>query len=306
MNSMILSFTVSYGETMSLLSVTFLKQINRLQIRSQGVFHGKFKGERRSLNWGASTEFADYRIYELGDDLRYVDWNIYARLDRLFLKLFRAEEDLPIFVLIDNSKSMDFGEPTKLECAKRIAATLIYIGLASFDRVSIYTLSDQLIPIAPPTYGRSQFPKLSQALEGLIGKGRTHLTKCLKRFVSRTRGAGTTVIISDFLDTNGYESGIKQLLSRNFDLTLIHILSNEEMHPRLAGELQLTDAETGQFRAITLNEQALVGYTKRFNTFCESLKRFCLNRGVTYIRTNSQVPIQRFILNDLRRNGFIH
>ena len=291
---------------MALLDTKFLKQIARLQIRSENVFRGKFKGERRSLNRGASVEFADYRTYELGDDLRHIDWNVYARLDRLFLKLFNAEEDLPIHILIDNSTSMDFGQPTKLETAKRIAAALSYIGLISFDRVSVYTFSDQLKPIASLVYGKSQFPKLSQAIEGITDGGQTHLTRCLQRFVTEIKGTGVGIIISDFWDMDGYERGVKQLLSRSFDLTLIHLLSDEEIQPRLSGELQLADAETGQSKEITVNEGALAGYTERLNAFCENLKRYCLNRGVTYIRMNQQTPIEQFILHDLRRRGFIH
>ncbi|MCZ6680848.1 MAG: DUF58 domain-containing protein [Candidatus Poribacteria bacterium] len=291
---------------MPLLTVKFLKQMDRLQIRSRHVFRGKFKGERRSLNRGASVEFADYRVYELGDDLRYIDWNIYARLDRLFIKLFTAEEDLPVFIWIDHSKSMDFGEPTKLEYAKQIAAALGYIGLTSLDRVSIYALADQLTPVVPLTYGKAQFSKLSQGVEEIVARGETHLTACAKRFVTHTRESGVMVIISDFLDMNGYEVGIKQLLSRNFDLTLIHLLSDNEMHPRLSGELQLTDAETGQSKEITVNEQALASYARRFNAFCDGLRRFCLNRGVTYIRINNRIPIEQFILKDLRRSGVIH
>ena len=118
---------------MALLNVEFLRRIDRLRIRSRGVFRGEFKGERRSLNRGTGVEFADYRVYEIGDDLRYVDWNVYARLDRLFIKLFRAEEDLPINILLDNSKSMGFGQPTKLACAKQVAAALGYVGLAGLD-----------------------------------------------------------------------------------------------------------------------------------------------------------------------------
>ena len=291
---------------MPLLEPKFLKQIARLQIRSENVFRGKFKGERRSLNRGASVEFADYRTYELGDDLRHIDWNVYARLDRLFLKLFDADEDLPIFILIDNSTSMDFGRPTKLECAKRIAAALSYIGLISFDRVSVYTFSNQLTPIVPSMYGKAQFPKLSQAIEGIAKGGETHLTTCLQRFLAETKGPGVGIIISDFWDMNGYETGIKQLVSRNFDLTLIHLLSDEELRPRLSGELQLADAETGQSKEITVNEGALVGYTERLNGFCENLKHYCLNRGVTYMRMNHQTPIEQFVLRDLRRSGFIH
>ena len=291
---------------MPLLDPKFLKQITRLQIRSENVFRGKFKGERRSLNRGASVEFADYRTYELGDDLRHIDWNVYARLDRLFLKLFNAEEDLPVFILIDNSTSMDFGRPTKLACAKRIAAALSYISLISFDRVSVYTFSNQLKPIVSLMYGKAQFPKVSQAIEEIAGGGETHLTRCLQRFATETKGTGVGIIISDFWDMDGYEAGVKQLLSRNLDLTLIHLLSEEETHPRLSGELQLADAETGQSKEITVNEGALVGYTERLNAFCENLKRYCLNRGVTYIRMPHQTPIEQFVLQDLRRSGLIH
>ena len=291
---------------MALLNTKFLKQIARLQIRSEDIFRGKFKGERRSLNRGASVEFADYRTYQLGDDLRHIDWNVYARLDRLFLKLFNAEEDLPIHILIDNSNSMDFGQPTKLACAKQIAAALSYIGLVSLDRVSVYTFSHQLKPIVSLVYGKSQFPKLAQAIERITAGGKTSLTTCLQRFGTEVKGAGVGIIISDFWDMGGYETGIKQLLSRSFDLTLIHLLSDEEAQPHLSGEVQLADAETGQSKEITVNEKALTSYTERLNAFCERLKRYCLNRGVTYIRMNHQIPIEKFILHDLRRHGFIH
>jgi uncharacterized protein (DUF58 family) len=288
-----------------MLAAEFLKKIDRLHIRSQHVFRGKFKGERRSLNRGAGVEFADYRAYEPGDDPRYVDWNVYARLDRLFIKLFSAEEDLPIFILIDNSKSMDFGEPTKLTCAKRMAAALSYIGLASFDRVSVYTISNQLTPVTSPMYGKAQFPRLLQAIEGVASAGETHLTLGLRRFVSRARQKGVVIIISDFLDVNGYATGIKQLLSRAFDLAVIHLLSAEEIHPQISGELRLTDAETGQAKEITVNEQTLAGYKMRLDAFCENLKRFCLNRSIHYIRITNKDSIEQFILKDLRRSGFI-
>ena len=290
---------------MSLLTVKFLKQIDRLQIRSQKVFRGKFKGERRSLNRGVGVEFTDYRLYEPGDDLRYIDWNIYARLDRLFIKLFRAEEDLSIFILLDNSQSMNFGEPTKLECAKQIATALSYIGLANFNRVSISSLSNQVVPIMPLTYGKARFARVSRALEEIVAAQGTDLTTCLRRFVANTRQTGLAVIISDFLDTDGYEPGLKQLLSRKFDLTVIHVLSEEEMHPQLSGELRLEDAETRNSKEITVNDYALASYNKRVNAFCESLKRFCLNRGITYIRINNRVQIEQFVLRDLRKVGLI-
>ena len=290
---------------MSLLTVEFLKQIDRLRIRSQGVFRGQFKGERRSLNRGAGVEFADYRVYEIGDDLRYVDWNIYARLGRLFIKLFRADEDLSISILLDNSKSMGFGAPTKLACAKQIAAALGYIGLANLDRVSIHTLSDRTHPIVAPTYGKAQFAKLSSALQEVDTAGKTDLTECLKRFSTYTSQAGVAVVISDFWDINGYEPGLKQLLGRGFDLTLIHLLSDQEMHPQISGEWRIEDSETGQAKEITVNERTVVHYRKRLEDFCNNLEQFCITRGANYVRISSRTPIEHLVLGDLRRIGFI-
>ena len=290
---------------MPLLTAQFLKQIDRLRIHSQGTFRGRFKGERRSLNRGTGVEFADYRPYEIGDDLRYVDWNVYARLDRLFIKLFRADEDLFISILLDNSKSMGFGEPTKLACAKQIAAALGYIGLANLDRVSIHTLSDRAVPITAPTYGKTQFIRLSKSIEKIDTDGKTDLTACLKRFMVYTRSTGIAVIISDFLDMNDYKPGIKQLLARGFDLTLIHLLSDEEINPRLSGEWRLEDSETGQFKEITVNEQTISHYRRRVEDFCKTLERFCMNRGVNYVRISNRVPIENLIRKDLQRIGFI-
>ena len=288
-----------------LLTPEFLRKIDRLHIRSQHVFRGKFKGERQSLNRGVGTAFADYRVYEPGDDLRYVDWNVYARLDRLFIKLFSAEEDLPIYILLDKSKSMGFGEPTKLEYAKQIAAAFGYIALASFDRVAVYTISSQLQMVMPATYGRLQFAKLSQAIEAVNCDGETHLASCLRRFVTQTRQRGVAILISDFLDTDGYAPAMKPLLARGFDVTLVHVLSDEERHPQFSGELRLTDAETGQAKEITVNEQALVSYAKRFDTFCENLRRYCLNRRIHYVRITNRDAVEQFILKDLRRSGML-
>ena len=291
---------------MALLSVEFLRRIDRLRIRSQGVFRGKFRGERRSLNRGTGAEFADYRVYEIGDDLRYVDWNLYARLDRLFIKLFRAEEDLPINILIDNSKSMAFGKPTKLACAKQVAAALGYIGLAGLDRVSIDAFSDRMHPVVPPTYGKAQFPKVSGSLEAIDIAGETDLTRCLKHFITHTQQSSIAVIISDFLDMNDYEPGIKQLLACGFDLTLVHLLADAEIEPQLSGEWRLEDSETGHSKEITINGRTIAKYRQRLDIFCNSLRQFCVNRGANYVRITNQAAIEQFILQNLRRIGFVH
>ena len=173
-----------------LLTPQFLKQLDPFSIRAKHAFRGTFRGERRSLNRGTGMEFTDYRAYEPGDDLRHVDWNIYARLDRLFIKLFHTDEDLPFVLLIDNSRSMEFGSPTKLMCAKQIAAALGYIALAHADSVTLYTCAERLSPMLPPTTSKSQFSRLTKALNAIAASGETRLTECLKQLHTYQRRAG--------------------------------------------------------------------------------------------------------------------
>ena len=290
---------------MTLLSVEFRRRIDRLHLHSRSVFRGKFKGERRSTNKGTGVEFADYRVYELGNDLHHVDWNVYARLDRLFIKLFRAEEDLPVSILLDNSKSMDFGEPTKFSQAKQLAAALGYIGLAGLDRVAIHVFSNRARPIVPPTYGKAQFLRMSRALEAVNVGGQTDVATCLKYLITHSRQAGAAVIISDFLDINSYTSSLKQLLARKFDLTLIQILADAEINPQLLGEWRLEDSETGTAKEITIDEGTHTDYKRRLDSYCSELRQFCVNRGANYVRITNQAPIEQVVLRDLQEIGFV-
>ena len=290
---------------MTLLSVEFRRRIDRLHLHSRSVFRGKFKGERRSTNKGTGVEFADYRVYELGNDLHHVDWNVYARLDRLFIKLFRAEEDLPVSILLDNSKSMDFGEPTKFSHAKQLAAALGYIGLAGLDRVAIHVFSNRARPIVPPTYGKAQFLRMSRALEAVNVGGQTDMATCLKYLITHSRQAGAAVIISDFLDINSYTSSLKQLLARKFDLTLIQILADAEINPQILGEWRLEDSETGTAKEITIDEGTHADYKRRLDSYCSELRQFCVNRGANYVRITNQTPIEQVVLRDLQEIGFV-
>src|SRR5271168_1207574 len=143
-----------------LLDPKFLAQLEQLELVSRKIFLGRMKGERRSKRKGQSVEFADYRNYVIGDDLRFLDWNLYARLDRLFLRLFMEEEDLHFYILLDNSKSMDFGAPTKLHYAKQVAAALGFIGLVNLDRVVVQAFSDRLVQTSPVLRGRRSLWRL--------------------------------------------------------------------------------------------------------------------------------------------------
>ena len=294
-----------------LLTPQFLKQLDPFYIRAKHAFRGKFRGERRSLNRGTGIEFADYRVYEPGDDLRHVDWNIYARLDRLFIKLFHTDEDLPLLLLIDNSRSMEFGSPTKLTCAKQIAAALGYIALAHADSVTIYTCAERLSPMLPPTTSKSQFPRLTKALNAIPVSGQTRLTECLKQLQMYQRRAGMVVILSDFLDPNGYADGFKLLSGRGFSLTAIHLVSPEEIDPQThleniptGGDWWVEDAETGETKAVTINAETLSQYKDQQQAFCDNLQRFCTDQGVGYAQLNSNTSVESFILQELHRVGF--
>ena len=247
-----------------LLTPEFLKQLDPFYICAKHAFRGQFRGERRSLNRGIGMEFADYRAYEPGDDLRHVDWNVYARLDRLFIKLFHTDEELPLALLIDNSCSMDFGSPTKLLCAKQVAAALGYIALAHADSVAVYTCAERLLPVLPPILSKPQFPRLAKTLDAIAGSGQTRLTECLKQFPMYQRRVGMVVILSDFLDPSGYTDEFKLLSGRGFSITAIHLISPEETDPQIhlentstGGDWLVEDAETGETKAVTINAETL-------------------------------------------------
>ena len=239
-------------------------------------------------------EFADYRAYEPGDDLRYVDWNIYARLGRLFIKLHHTDEDLPLALLLDSSRSMEFGTPTKLTCAKQIAAALGYIALSHADSVAVYTCTERLSVTLPPTSGKSQFSRLTKAITAIAADGRTRLTDCLKQLPMYQRSPGLIVILSDFLDPDRYTAGFKSLLGRGFSITVIHLVSQEEIDPQAhmggmatGSDWLVKDAETGETRAITINAEILTQYQAQQQSFWDDLQRFCIDQGY-WLRTTKQ------------------
>ncbi|MDE0012887.1 MAG: DUF58 domain-containing protein [Candidatus Poribacteria bacterium] len=295
-----------------MLTSQFLKQLDPFHIGAKHSFRGKLRGERRSLNRGTGMEFADYRAYEPGDDLRYVDWNIYARLGKLFIKLHHTDEDLPLVLLLDSSRSMEFGTPTKLTCAKQIVAALGYIALAHADSVAIYTCTERLSVALPPTSGKSQFSRLTKAITAIAADGQTRLTECLKQLPMYQRSPGMVVILSDFLDPDSYTAGFKSLLGRGFLITTIHLVSQEEIDPQAQMENVATgsdwlveDAETGETRAITLNSEILTQYQAQQQTFCADLQRFCIDQGIGYAQLKNNSPIEPFVFQELHRTGLI-
>ncbi|MEE2737662.1 MAG: DUF58 domain-containing protein [Planctomycetota bacterium] len=291
--------------THGLLSPSFLNRLEQLELVSRKVFLGQMRGERRSPRQGISVEFSDYRNYVPGDDLRFIDWNIYGRLDRLFLKLFLEEEDLHVYLLLDTSQSMAFGDPEKLHYAKQIAAALGYIGLTRSDRVIIESVAGDSSLKMPPLRGKQQGLQMLEFLELLQTGGGTSLAQSLRDFSVRNSGRGIVVLISDLMDKDGYESGLRYLLAKQMDIYVIHLLSQEELNPDYQGDLRLVDSEDGDIAEITVNKPLVDRYKNHLKAYCDDIKNYCIRRGIFYLLTDNHIPMEKLILEYLRQRRLV-
>ncbi|MFV1968107.1 MAG: DUF58 domain-containing protein [Pirellulaceae bacterium] len=289
----------------SLLSPQLLQQLVRLELVSRKVFRGRLKGERRSRRKGQSVEFADYRNYVPGDDVRFIDWNLYARLDRLFLKLFLEEEDLHFYALIDASTSMDFGTPSKMHFAKQLAASLGFIGLCRADRVKVEPLGASRTAPGPVLRGRRNLWRMLDYLDGVEPGINISLADAVKEFCLRNSGQGILVLISDLMDKSGYETALRFLLTQQLDVYVIHVLSPEELEPDLRGDLKLVDCEDADIAEITASRPLLNRYQQTLASFVTGVREFCTRRGMTYVMTSSETPIEQMVTNYLRQRGLV-
>ncbi len=289
----------------TLLNPELLAQLERLELVSRKIFRGRLKGERRSTRKGQSVEFADFRNYVAGDDLRFIDWNTYARLDKLFLKMFFEEEDLHFYALIDASPSMNFGSPTKLRYAKQLAAALGFIGLIRSDRVRIETLGQPTNRPAPIFRGRQSVWRMQNYLNAIEPDESSSLTEGVKNFCIRNSGKGIVVLISDLMDKQGYAAALKYLLSQRMDVYVIQVLSAEELEPDVKGDLRLIDCEDDDVAEITASAPLLKRYQKTLAAFVETAREFCARRGMNYLLANNQVPVDQLVSGYLRKRGLV-
>jgi uncharacterized protein (DUF58 family) len=288
-----------------LLDAPFLARLEQLELVSRKIFMGRMKGERRSRRKGQSVEFADYRNYVVGDDLRFLDWNLYARLDRLFLRLFMEEEDLHVYLLLDHSRSMDFGKPTKLHYAKQVAAALGFIGLVNLDRVVVEAFSDRITQTMPVARGRRSLWRLLDFLTKVEPAGPSDLAQALRTFSLRCSGKGIVVVLSDFMDKGGYEEALRYLIARQMDVYIIQVLSQEEIEPEVVGDLRLVDVEDQDVAEITVNGPLLKRYKQNLAAYRAALHDFCTRRGVNCLFTSNQVPFDKLVLTYLRQRGLV-
>jgi uncharacterized protein (DUF58 family) len=282
---------------------SFLKKLEYLYVVSRKVFAGRMRAERRTRKIGSGVEFADHRDYTAGDDLRYLDWSAYGRLDKLLLRLFEEEEDLHIYLLVDASASMRANG--KLDYALTVTAALAYVGLAKLDRVSIVPFGGPVRDRLPPARGKGQIFKIFSFLSELSPEGRTDLNGACESFVHQSKRRGIAVVISDFFDPQGYEAGLNLLRYHRFEPTVVQIWDEREAHPGLRGDVELVDAETGELKQVTITERALRDYEAAHAAWCDGLASYCASRSVPYYRADTQVPFDDLVLRIFRAGGFL-
>lgn len=283
----------------------FLVGLERLALQGRKIMAGQHSGERRSPNKGSSVEFADFRNYTRGDDFRHIDWNAYARSERLFLKLFMEEQDILLTIFLDLSQSMEWGQPSKARTARQIAAALAYLALSSFDRAAVAACSDHLNAFLPPLRGKGSLPRVWNFIAQLSVGGTTDLNRSLQDFGRYARGGGMAVVISDFMSSSGFEDGLKYLQYLKQDVIVLQLLAPEELNPTINGDLRLVDCESGEAREMTLTPMVIKSYIRKLQQYSEYIRKFCQQRDMGYCQLSSAEPLEDIILKSLPAAGIL-
>ncbi len=281
----------------SFLDDGFLKNLEKLKLVTRKGVKGPERGEHRSWHSGEGLEFLDYRNYQPGDDLRYVDWSVYGRLDKLFIKLFHAEENQTIHLLLDMSRSMHSGSPDKALNAKRLAAAIGYISLASQDKVHLMSFGDGIKDVSPMVKGKRRYARILNYLLPLEPDGITDLNTSLAEYAASCRRPGIAVVISDMLDPKGYEEGLKALAYRNFDVNVVQVLDREELSWTQTGTFILQDVETGELKRTSVDMATVERFRQRVQTFLTGIREFCNSFGIHYYLYDTQVPFEEFLID---------
>ena len=302
----------------SLLTPELLRRLEQFQLLARRRAKSSLRGERRSRARGQSVEFADYRSYVAGDDFRYLDWNLYGRLERLFLKLYEEERELPVAIFLDASESMAFGEPPKFDFARQVAAAVGYVALCGFDRVSVTVFPDlpsepgesadrksQSIELAArgalrSVRGRKSSLPFFQNLNQVKAGGAAVFNESLRRGALQATQTGVAVVLTDFLDPAGYEPGLTALVGRGFQVNAVQILAPDELNPGSYGDLRLIDSESGGQQEVTFGRYRLNAYRQTVRNYCQRLREFCQARGMNFFTAASDTPLEELLLKQLR------
>jgi|YelNatPaOPRAMG01_1025707.scaffolds.fasta_scaffold25248_3 uncharacterized protein (DUF58 family) len=287
------------------LDLSIIKKLEKVRIYAKKLKLTGTIGERKSPKMGRGSEFADYRSYELGDEVKYIDWNVYARLEKFLIKLFEEEEDLNIHILLDSSSSMGFGNPSKLFYGKNLALAFAYLGLNSWEKVKFAFFHEDIQGLLSLERKRENIFHLYNMLKPLKAYGLTDLNKVLKRYLEWQKTRGILILISDLFSPFGFKEGLALAKYKKFSIYLVQILSEEELEPPYMGDLWLIDSETKEKKEIFVDREIKENYKKELNNFFKDLEKFTLSYGIEYLRTTTSIPLEDLLLKYLRASGWL-
>ena len=292
---------------MTLFDADFLPKLDQLSLVSRRAVHGQLLAKRTARQRGSGLEFAEHRDYQPGDDFRDLDWNVYARHGELLLKRFHEERDLRVDFVLDCSRSMEAGDTdVKFDHARRIAACLAAIALAQLDRVSLASFADGVVDQLPVTRGKHQLLTLLRRLEGLKTSGQdTDIEASIKKLLSTSQSGGLAVVISDFLDVHGWKRGLDRLRYHQYDVYLVHLVDDCDSFPKLLGDFEIVDIETGEQRTVTIRERDLERYRQAFQEFRTAIVDYAQHHGMGYLPAPTDVPYDELVLQTMRRAGWL-
>lgn len=272
----------------------FLRKLEQLVISSKITLADGGAGNRKSRAKGSSVEFSDYREYSIGDDFKRIDWNAYGRFEKLFIKLFMEEREAPVHIFLDNSKSMDWGEPNKSVASRRLAAALSYISLCSYDRVSLVCLNSTVDKYKLDLRGKNSLSQILNLMENLDYSGTTDIYNTISKYNLKS-GKGISIIISDLFTKGNLLDMINYLQFKKQEVYICHILSPQEISPEIGMSLRLIDTETGEFRDVTSSPDLIKTYKKVYNGFITKIEDLCVGRGVNYIFMDTSLPAEKLV-----------
>lgn len=283
----------------------FLRKLEVLNVIAKKILAGLLRADRKSARKGMSAEFADHRQYVAGDDPRHVDWHLFGRLEEVFLKLYREEENLHLTILVDVSNSMDRGSRNKLNYALELTAALAYIGMSNMDAVNILPFGARLGEARWGLKGRAKVFGMFDFLKGVEPLGETEMVPVLKEFTGRERRRGVVLVISDFYDIDGYQQALKYLRYQRHDVYVLHVMDQDEEEPDIRGDLRLLDSELDHFKEINVTDALLERYRKAFDDLAMGVERFCIRNEMGYVRARTSIPFDDLVLGILRRGGVL-
>ena len=281
------------------LDAAFARELEALRRRLRVRARSGGGGDHTSRRRGGSAEFLEHRPYAPGDDLRRIDWLAFARTGEPVFKLFRAEEDVVVRLVVDASASLESGEPSKLDAAKRMAAAIGYIALANSERAQVMAASEGLTFVSEPTRGKTALPKVLRDLDRVDLHTGTNLSRAIEQVVARSPRPGMLVVLSDFMDDGPFDAAITRAAAAGHDVALVQVLSRDEVEPQWDGDYALVDAETSATVEVTMDAGALEAYLARLNQLVLGLRALAKKVSGTYVRIVTDEPllpvVRRFV-----------